>query len=257
MEREIKVSVIIPVYNVETYISKCISSVIEQNYKNIEIILIDDGSQDSSGKILDEYEKKDDRITVIHQKNKGVSAARNRGLELASGDYVVFVDGDDWVDSDYVSYFVELLQNHECEIGMNVNNYTAISNRSNDNTYIISSEKAMEWLYLDKIFVAVWNKIYDMQFLKRNKIWFGEGMLFNIDCLQFADNVAIGEKCVYHQISNPGSAMRNFNLKSNYCGIDSLYIQRSHWKKSNKKIINAWKFHRYAFNWTIMGGLSR
>lgn len=132
MEREIKVSVIIPVYNVETYISKCISSVIEQNYKNIEIILIDDGSQDSSGKILDEYEKKDDRITVIHQKNKGVSAARNRGLELASGDYVVFVDGD-----------------------------------------------------------------------------------------------------------------------------DSLYIQRSHWKKSNKKIINAWKFHRYAFNWTIMGGLSR
>ena len=102
-----------------------------------------------------------------------------------------------------------------------------------------------------------------MQFLKRNKIkfdekiWFGEGMLFNIDCLQFADNVAIGEKCVYHQISNPGSAMRNFNLKSNYCGIDSLYIQRSHWKKSNKKIINAWKFHRYAFNWTIMGGLSR
>lgn len=263
MEREIKVSVIIPVYNVETYISKCISSVIEQNYKNIEIILIDDGSQDSSGKILDEYEKKDDRITVIHQKNKGVSAARNRGLELASGDYVVFVDGDDWVDSDYVSYFVELLQNHECEIGMNVNNYTAISNRSNENTYIISSEKAMEWLYLDKIFVAVWNKIYDMQFLKRNKIkfdekiWFGEGMLFNIDCLQFADNVAIGEKCVYHQISNPGSAMRNFNLKSNYCGIDSLYIQRSHWKKSNKKIINAWKFHRYAFNWTIMGGLSR
>ena len=172
MEREIKVSVIIPVYNVETYISKCISSVIEQNYKNIEIILIDDGSQDSSGKILDEYEKKDDRITVIHQKNKGVSAARNRGLELASGDYVVFVDGDDWVDSDYVSYFVELLQNHECEIGMNVNNYTAISNRSNDNTYIISSEKAMEWLYLDKIFVAVWNKIYDMQFLKRNKIKF-------------------------------------------------------------------------------------
>ena len=103
MEREIKVSVIIPVYNVETYISKCISSVIEQSYKNIEIILIDDGSKDSSGKILDEYEKGDDRITVIHQKNKGVSAARNRGLELASGDYVVFVDGDDWVDSNYVS----------------------------------------------------------------------------------------------------------------------------------------------------------
>lgn len=170
MEREIKVSVIIPVYNVETYISKCISSVIEQSYKNIEIILIDDGSKDSSGKILDEYEKGDDRITVIHQKNKGVSAARNRGLELASGDYVVFVDGDDWVDSNYVSYFVELLQNHECEIGMNVNNYTAISNKSSDNTYKISSEKAMEWLYLDKIFVAVWNKIYDMQFLKEIKL---------------------------------------------------------------------------------------
>lgn len=87
----------------------------------------------------------------------------------------------------------------------------------------------------------MWNKIYDMQFLKRNKIkfdekiWFGEGMLFNIDCLQFADNVAIGEKCVYHQISNPGSAMRNFNLKSNYCGLILYTYKDLIGKKAIKK----------------------
>lgn len=84
-----------------------------------------------------------------------------------------------------------------------------------------------------RYFVAVWNKIYKMSFLRDNdilfdeKIWYGEGMLFNIDCLQFVDRVAVGEKCVYHQVSNPNSAMRKFNVNSNLCGIKSLEIQKS------------------------------
>ena len=96
------------------------------------------------------------------------------------------------------------------------------------------------------IFVAVWNKIYKMSFLRDNdilfdeKIWYGEGMLFNIDCLQFIDRVAVGEKCVYHQVNNPNSAMRKFNVDSNLCGIKSLEIQKEHWKKSNPAILDAW-----------------
>ena len=96
------ISVIIPVYNVEKYIDQCIDSLTNQTYKDLEIILIDDGSKDNSGKICDEYAKKDSRISVIHKQNEGVSAARNTGLELAKGEYVAFVDSDDFVDSNYI-----------------------------------------------------------------------------------------------------------------------------------------------------------
>lgn len=97
------VSVIIPVYNVEEFIFKTVKSVMDQDYKNIEIILVDDGSPDNSAKIIDELAKKDDRIIYVHKDNGGVSSARNVGLRMASGEYVTFIDGDDWVEPNYIS----------------------------------------------------------------------------------------------------------------------------------------------------------
>lgn len=91
-------SVIIPVYKVEKYLRQCVDSVINQTYKNLEIILVDDGSPDNCGKICDEYAEKDKRVKVIHQLNKGLSGARNTGTEQASGEYIAFVDSDDWLD---------------------------------------------------------------------------------------------------------------------------------------------------------------
>ena len=105
--------------------------------------------------------------------------------------------------------------------------------------------------------------MYKLSFLRRNNIlfdesiWYGEGMLFNIDCLQYTEDVVVCEKSVYHQTPNPDSAMRKFNLESNLCGIRSLYIQKEHWKKVNKEIEQAWEYHRRAFNWSIMKGLAR
>lgn len=93
-----KVSVIIPVYNVEKYLIECLKSIVNQSYKNLEIILVDDGSPDNSGKICDEYATCDTRIKVIHKENGGVSCARNVGLDLASGEYICFVDPDDWLE---------------------------------------------------------------------------------------------------------------------------------------------------------------
>lgn len=101
------ISVIVPVYNVKNYLKDCISSIISQSYRDIEIVIIDDGSTDGSGVICDEYAKRDNRIIVIHQKNKGLSAARNAGLDISSGDYVCFVDSDDWVENNYILNFVE------------------------------------------------------------------------------------------------------------------------------------------------------
>lgn len=257
-----KVSIIIPVYNVEKYIKHCTESLINQDYTNIEIILVDDGSPDGSGKVIDDIEKIDPRVKVIHKENGGVSTARNAGIHASTGKWIMFVDGDDWVESDYVSYFVDLVKNNHCQIGMNTRNFS-IENKyaviAHD--YVIPAEKTIEWIYSDKLFVAVWNKIYDADLCKRvlfsSDIWYGEGMLFNIDCLQWVNNVVIGEKMVYHQTFNPNSAMRNFNLSSNYCGIASLWLQKSHWKKWNKSIENEWRYHLYRFNVSIIDGLER
>lgn len=106
------VSIIVPVYNVECYLDNCLNSLLMQTYANIEIILIDDGSVDNSSKICDEYAQKDDRVKVVHQKNQGVSRARNHGLNIASGEFFSFVDGDDTVEKDYIELMVrELLDN--------------------------------------------------------------------------------------------------------------------------------------------------
>lgn len=258
-----KVSIIVPVYNVERYITRCVNSLIKQNYKNIEIILVDDGSQDKSAEIIDKLSEADIRIQVIHKKNGGVSSARNAGMDIAAGDYIMFVDGDDWVEPEYVSYFLEIVKENNCLVGMDRNNDYAGLAVSVDRKYIIDQEKAVEWIYMGKLFVAVWNKIYSAKLLKENNIsfnediWYGEGMLFNIECLQFCDKVAVGEKSVYHQTVNPDSAMRSFNLESNFCGIRSLEIQKANWKKSNKHIEKAWKYHKYCFNRSIIDGLVR
>lgn len=94
------ISVIVPVYNVENFLDKCVKSIINQSYKNLQIILVDDGSTDKSGEICDKYSSKDNRITVIHKKNGGLSDARNKGIEVAIGEYISFVDSDDWIEQD-------------------------------------------------------------------------------------------------------------------------------------------------------------
>ena len=111
-------SVIIPVYNVEKYIERCLESVVHQEYKNLEIIIIDDGSTDTSGLICDKYQEKDSRITVIHQKNSGQSAARNRALDVIKGKYVAFIDSDDYISPNFISDMIYYMQKNDADIGM-------------------------------------------------------------------------------------------------------------------------------------------
>lgn len=113
-----KISIVIPVHKVEPYLRKCLDSVISQTYLNMEIILIDDGSPDRCGVICDEYAKKDGRIHVIHQRNQGLSAARNVGLAIASGEYIGFVDSDDWVEPDMFEYLLENIWQYRADIAI-------------------------------------------------------------------------------------------------------------------------------------------
>lgn len=114
-EKEL-ISVIIPCYNVEKYIDRCVESVLNQTYRNLEIILVDDGSTDSTGKICDRYSQTDRRIRVVHQKNGGLSSARNTGLKVATGMYIGFVDSDDWIERDFYSYLFDLMNRYRVDI---------------------------------------------------------------------------------------------------------------------------------------------
>lgn len=130
-----KVSIIVPIYNVAKYLPTCLDSIINQTHQNLEILLIDDGSTDDSGNIADSYAKKDSRITVIHQKNQGQSAARNYGLSLASGDYISFVDGDDEVKPDFIE---KLLSAHQESTALSVCgiHYKRLQSNSVSDVYI-------------------------------------------------------------------------------------------------------------------------
>ncbi|MBR5553537.1 MAG: glycosyltransferase family 2 protein [Clostridia bacterium] len=111
-----KISVIIPVYKVEAYLPRCLDSVINQTYKNLEIILVDDGSPDKSGEICDKYAALDERIKVIHQENRGLSEARNSGMNIATGDYIAFVDSDDWIESDTYEGMLKNIIEHDADL---------------------------------------------------------------------------------------------------------------------------------------------
>ena len=260
-----KVSIIVPVYNVEEYLEKCLSSICNQTYTNLEIIIVDDGTKDRSGEIADKINAKDDRVIVVHKANGGVSSARNVGLKKATGDYIVFVDSDDYLEKDYVEYYVSIIEETNADVICGLNHFSVWNPKvNNDNSfYSLDNISAMVDIYTEKINVAVWNKMYSRDLIIRENIifdeniWYGEGMLFNIELLQKAKNIVVANKKVYHQTFNPHSAMRDFNLNSNLCGLKSLDIQKSKWIYDDKELLNAWQYHQWYFCFSIVKGLMK
>lgn len=116
MKQDALVSIIIPVYNVERYLARCVDSVLTQTYPHLEVILVDDGAKDASGSICNEYARKDSRVRVIHKENGGLSSARNAGIDIASGDFLQFVDSDDWIEPDAVESMLAAAQTHQAEL---------------------------------------------------------------------------------------------------------------------------------------------
>lgn len=161
----IKLSIIVPVYNVENYLCKCIDSILNQNFKDFEVILVDDGSIDRSGKICDIYANKDNRVKVIHKNNGGLSSARNMGLDVAKGEYIGFVDSDDWIEPDmYERMYNEIIKTNSdiivCnfkKVFKNVEESYIYRNKSLD----LNNIEALNELYNIKyIYNLAWNKIY-------------------------------------------------------------------------------------------------
>lgn len=176
----IKASVIIPVYNAEKTLKYCIDSILNQTYKDIEIILINDGSIDNTQEILEEYKKEYPEIIQIYsQKNAGISATRNRGMNYAHGEYFFFVDNDDYLDKDYIETFVSNLENTDTE--MLVGGYR----RVDPDGKILFTQKASDSPWYKFMFITPWARVYKKEALKRNNIEFlvtniGEDIYFNI-----------------------------------------------------------------------------
>ena len=175
------IRVIVPIYNVEKYIERCINSILNQTYKNIEIILVDDGSPDMCPKICDEFAKKNSRINVIHQENRGLSAARNIGLSKANGKYICFIDSDDYIDKDMISTLYTNLIRYDAEISCcgHVDVYESgkiVKTKENLIEVFDTMEALRIFLYTQKIDVIAWNKMYCRSLF--DDVCFTEGKLF-------------------------------------------------------------------------------
>jgi len=197
------VSVIIPVYNAQNTIAKCLDSILANKFNDYKIILINDGSSDDSLKVLNEYAKKyPDKIKVFNQKNQGVAVARNNGIKLASSKYVMFIDNDDFIDSNYLGKFAEEIEIKNSD--MVIGGYRRVTNQK---TLFEVNLEDVEWSKY--VVMAPWAKIYRRSFLLENKIEFlnsiGEDVYFNLQAINATDNISILDYCGYNWFYNEQS----------------------------------------------------
>ena len=244
-----KISVIVPIYNVQQYLRRCIDSIINQTYENLEIILVDDGSLDNCGQICDDYAKKDTRIKVIHKKNGGLSDARNAGLEICTGDFIAFVDSDDWISYDMYEILLNSLYKYDADIAeckfYLVNNNKCIPKLNNRNVEVniyntIESLKSL--ILLDDLNTIVWNKLYKKSVLENIQFEVGrinEDDFFTYLVFSQANKIVSLYKQLYYYVQNDTSIMgQRYSLKR----LDELeakfrrlkYIKRNY--KSLEKI---------------------
>ena len=220
------VSIIIPCWNLEKYISRCIESILKQTYTYLEIILINDGSSDSTLSICEEYKKLDSRIKVISQKNSGVSIARNTGLKAAKGSYIMFIDGDDYVDSIYVERMLEIANRHQAKIvvchgldcnvdGTLLNGQKKYLGKSGETKIKFNDEYNFHGYYSH---MTVWGVLFEREIIKNqifnDKLYVGEDTLFYVEALKKSNEFYYIDEGMYHYIHYPVSAARGkYDLK--------------------------------------------
>jgi glycosyltransferase involved in cell wall biosynthesis len=210
------ISIIVPVYNVELYLDKCISSIVNQTYKNLEIILVDNGSPDACPQMCDLWSYKDSRIKVIHQSNAGVSAARNAGLEIFSGEYLMFVDSDDYLHQDAVRVLYERIATDGTD--MVVGNAVCVDESGEylQDLYVMVKDalKNQDEILQDlggenSIPCCVWGKLYRraiFEFLRFNTGWkYAEDLLIFIDILKRCTNVSLVSEVLYYYVQRQTS----------------------------------------------------
>lgn len=247
-----KVSIIVPIYKSEAFLPKLIESVLEQSYGDFELILVDDGSPDNSGLICDSYSKNDSRIKVIHKENGGCSSARNEGLRIVTGDYLTFIDGDDWIEKDCLEYLVRLIEDNDCDMSMTDCLMTTSNRKQNkkDWTKVLTSEEAVCKIFYVQTPVGAWNKMYKTSIIKKHNInfvisWFGEGLYFSSMAAKNSEKIAFGHRKVYgYRKNNPNSGTTVRKVQDGVKSLEHSIFVRDQLGTLSKPLV-------YATNWHI------
>ena len=234
------VSIIVPVYNVQKYIKQCLDSILNQSYKNIEIILVDDGSKDDSGYFCDCISKLDSRVKVLHKENGGLSSARNSGLEISTGEYIVFIDSDDWIELDYIEKLYSNIINYNADIAVcgvkkvwddgkecQMTNFKSIS--------CFNSKESMKELIKERnLNVAVWNKMYKKSLLDGIEFSVGkinEDVDWTWKIISRSNKTVVFEDLLYNYRQRSGSIMST-SASSNYKFILDCMLERHRYIES-------------------------
>lgn len=245
------VSIIIPVYKVEKYLNRCIESVISQTYKNIELILVDDGSPDKCGAICDEYKNRYTFIKVLHQKNQGQASARNNGVQISIGEFIVFVDSDDFIPEDSIEYLLSLQKEFNADIAIGGMRYVyegkSISSKSNKiiKEIVLNNVEALKRMnYLKGFGATPWAKLYRRDLVEKHP--FPEGRLYEDlatlykivgDC----KIVAFSNKIVYYWLQREGSTMRSEFNKKQLFALEAIQQQIAYMKKNYPDVVHSAK----------------
>ena len=197
------VSVIVPAYNVQEYLDKCVESIVGQTYKNLEIILVDDGSPDNCPAICDNWAKKDGRIKVIHKENGGVSSARNSALDMAAGEYICFVDSDDFIEPNAVGYMLENIGDADViQCGFSYDHADGRVEKYDITEADFTGEDAARAVIMDKVRPEVWGKLYSAHLLAEIRFdtskKYGEDLFINYLLLKCAKKLISRNVCLYH-----------------------------------------------------------
>lgn len=233
------ISVIVPIYNVEQYLSKCIDSILAQTFTDIEVLLVDDGSPDNCGRICDDYALRDSRVRVFHKANGGVSSARNYGIEKAIGKYLMFIDSDDWIESDMLETLYGLMIEYKAELSIcglqkeDESGNTLFSVDKND-VYVEDQENSILTLFnKDKYYKHQgWpvNKLFLKRIVDRygihfhSDVFYSEDRLFNFDYLKYVTLVVFSTIPKYHYVIRKESAMASFVAGRQYKNKYSTFI---------------------------------
>lgn len=239
------ISTIVPIYNAATTIKRCVESLLINKLHNIEVILVDDGSKDNSGKLCDDLAKADRRIKVIHQNNAGVSNARNNGIELATGDWISFVDSDDWVSEDYYDTLLTAIHKKEFDIlfwgAIDVFPNRQIKKCLTDGFYtggINMQEEivALKTAKCHNLFGFTWNKLFKADIVLRNKIRFeralslNEDEVFTLDYLRYCSNIATTSSLLYfYNKTNEKSLTSKKKVAFDYLLLSECYNRNINW----------------------------
>lgn len=246
--KEKLISIIVPVYQVEEYLSQCIESIIRQTYKDIEIILVDDGSLDSSGDICNKFARTDNRIKVIHTKNGGVSKARNIGLQVSHGEYVCFIDADDYIKENYIEYLYRLCIENKADISIcgviDIEN-GQIKTKSKKFCAVYTSEQAIKEVFEERYFYCVmWAKMFKKILFQNYNFCEGTAVAEDLQIIykifDEASNIVINTKeCLYYYRVREGSAQNSEFNEKHEKELEVLEEAIRYLRNNHKKILGS------------------